>query len=77
MAGKNAEKVIRPRITARLVASWLFDRDPYITDAELNRILAGLDLPHDRFVRKDGSHYRRLWRDGRLPPAPETDPRTW
>lgn len=77
MAQANAEASTKPRITARLVAAWMFHRDPYLSDADLNRALAEIDMPHDRFVRKDGSHYRRLWKQGRLPPPPDTDPRTW
>jgi len=65
------------RVTRRLVAAWLLEMDPYITDERLNRELQALNLPNDKFVRKDGSHYRRLWKRGRLPPCPESDPRKW
>lgn len=67
----------RPRLTRRLVAAWLFDTRPRISDEDLNRILRDIDLPNDRFQRKDGSHYRRLHRQGRLPPPPDSDPRDW
>ncbi len=69
--------VQRPTVTARLVVAWLFHKDPYISDSQINKELAKLHLPHDRLTRKDGSHYRLLWKAKRLPPAPDEDPRTW
>lgn len=69
--------MIRPRITRRLVAAWLFHKDPYISDKELNEALRDIEAPHDRFLRKDGSHYRNLHTRGRLPPVPDSDPRKW
>lgn len=75
---KSREKVnVNQRLTRRVLAAWLLTTDPYITDQTLNAELHKLDAPNDRFVRKDGSHYRKLFRAGRLPPCPEYDPREW
>jgi hypothetical protein len=65
----------KKKVTLRQVASWLFTKDPYITDETVNQEFDKLDVPHDKFMRKDASHYRTLYRQGRLPPCPEHDPR--
>ena len=65
----------KPKITLRMIAVWLFTKDPYLTDAMLDEEFDKADVPHDKFTRKAASHYRTLFRQGRLPPCPEEDPR--
>ena len=62
--------------TRRLLAAWLFHKDPWISDVEVNRAFEALDTSGDRSRPKDASHFRKLWRQGRLE-VPESDPRTW
>lgn len=61
--------------TRRLLAAWLLQENPTISDQALERAL-DQEFPDDRLARSDASRYRILWNQGRLW-APSTDPRTW
>lgn len=64
-------------VSRRLLVSWLWGKDPTLTDAQVNRALEALTAEEDRHALRDASYYRRLWRRGMLPPPPPTDPRSW
>ena len=65
--GRSAKELAAlPKVTLRQVAIWLFTKEPHLTDEQLNAELDRADVPHDKFTRKDASHYRTLWKQGRL-----------
>jgi hypothetical protein len=64
------------RMTQRVLAAYLIAQDPDISAKELTEALSEA-FPEAVVGRRHGAHYLSHSRNGRLPEAPATDPRTW
>ena len=68
----------RPKIqqqqqpTPRLLAAWLFENEPWVTDDQLDALLRRY-FPNDHV--RAGAHYRILWQRGKMMCVPIEDPR--
>lgn len=63
-------------MTQKNLAAFLIGQDSSITAAELTEALREA-FPSSNVGDRHGPHYLSLSRNGRLPEAPATDPRTW
>lgn len=64
------QKDLQP--TPRLLAAWIFENEPWITDDQLDKLLRRY-FPGDNL--RPGAHYRILWQRGKMLCAPFEDPR--
>lgn len=78
----RTEKTAKPtagvghQMTQKNLAAYLISRNPMIKGSELTVALRQA-FPAARISERHGPHYLSLSRCGRLPEAPEDDPRTW
>lgn len=64
------------RMSQKVLAAYLIATKPDITPTELTAILRA-EFPLARVDARHGPHYISLSRNGKLPEASDTDPRTW
>lgn len=62
------------RLTQKVLASWLIAQNPDIKPKELTKELQGA-FPEAQIGDRHGPHYLSLSRKGKLPEAPDEDPR--
>ena len=76
--GRRAQPVAQKkrRMTQKILASWLISQNPSMTSSELTALMEG-SFPSAQVGARHGPHYLSLSKSGKLPEAPDTDPRTW
>lgn len=78
----RSDRLAKPRasknrkMTQKVLASWVIAQNPTISADELTSTLKDA-FPSANIGQRHGPHYLSLSRNGRLPEAPDTDPRTW
>ncbi len=78
----RTEKVAKPtarsgtKMTQKNLAAYLVSMNPVITGEQLTKELQAA-FPNARVESRHGPHYLSLSRCGKLPEAPEDDPRQW
>ena len=63
-------------MTQKVFAAWAISRSPDITGKELTALLMET-FPNHNVTTRHGPHYLSLSKNGRLPEAPDDDPRLW
>lgn len=58
--------------TPRLLAAWILENEPWVTDGQLDKILRRY-FPGEEL--RPATHYRILWQRGKMMCAPFEDPR--
>ena len=67
---------VRKKMTQKVFASWVIANNPSISGRQLTQELRDA-FPQAAIGDRHGPHYLSLSKNGRLPEAPDSDPRTW
>lgn len=67
---------VRKKMTQKVFASWVIANNPSISGRQLTQELRDA-FPQASIGDRHGPHYLSLSKNGRLPEAPDSDPRTW
>ncbi len=67
---------VRKKMTQKIFAAWIISKNPDISKTKLTEELREA-FPEASISDRHGPHYLSLSQNGRLPEAPDTDPRTW